>query len=124
MECPKCQKEYDDEFFYCPYCGTKTPQPKICGNCGLETRPEFSFCPLCGSKLEGNIYDEFEKLKNKLEEVKIYLNKDPSNRELWVLAADLLVELNNPKEAIICYERALELQPSMYVLNKIKSLTS
>ena len=51
MECPNCNKTYDDEFKFCPYCGEKKPEPKICPNCKLEPSIEFSFCPECGTEL-------------------------------------------------------------------------
>ena len=63
--CSKCGKEFNDEFEFCPYCGTKKPQPKICPKCKLEPSIEFSFCPKCGTEL----VDKVEYLK-KIEEIK------------------------------------------------------
>lgn len=51
MECPNCNKIYDDGFNFCPYCGIKKPAPKICPICELEPDLEFSFCPKCGTEL-------------------------------------------------------------------------
>ncbi|WP_295594309.1 zinc ribbon domain-containing protein [uncultured Methanobrevibacter sp.] len=51
MECPKCNRTYEDDFKFCPYCGEEKPKPKICPKCKLEPPIEFSFCPECGEKL-------------------------------------------------------------------------
>ena len=51
MECPNCNKTYDDNFKFRPYCGEEKPEPKICPNCIMELSLEFSFCPECGTEL-------------------------------------------------------------------------
>ena len=51
MNCPNCNKIYDDDFKFCPYCGEEKPEPKICPNCELELSTKFHFCPECGTKL-------------------------------------------------------------------------
>ena len=63
MECPKCNKTYDDDFKFCPYCGEEKPKPKICPNCELEPSVEFSFCPECGTELISK--SQWEELKRK-----------------------------------------------------------
>ena len=62
--CSKCGKEFNDEFDFCPYCGTEKPKPKICPKCKLEPSIEFSFCPKCGTEL----VDKEEYLKQIEEE--------------------------------------------------------
>lgn len=56
MECPNCNKTYDDDFKFCPYCGEKKPEPKICPNCELRPKLEFNFCPECGTELIKKTY--------------------------------------------------------------------
>lgn len=57
--CPNCNRTFDDDFEFCPYCGCKKPQAKVCPRCGLKTYDEFSFCPKCGSELmTGERYSE------------------------------------------------------------------
>lgn len=51
IDCPNCNRFYDDNFDFCPYCGTKKPSPKICPNCEISTYATFSFCPKCGTEL-------------------------------------------------------------------------
>ena len=51
MKCPNCNKTYNDDFKFCPYCGEGKPEPKICPNCELEHNAEFIFCPECGTQL-------------------------------------------------------------------------
>ena len=68
--CSKCGKEFNDEFEFCPYCGTEKPQPKICPKCKLEPSVEFSFCPKCGIELvdKSEYLAKVEK-KRKAEEI-------------------------------------------------------
>lgn len=51
MECPNCNKIYDDDFKFCPYCGEKKPDPKICPVCEIEHDIKFNFCTECGEEL-------------------------------------------------------------------------
>ena len=62
--CSNCGKEFNDEFEFCPYCGTEKPKQKICPKCKLEPSIEFSFCPKCGTEL----VDKEEYLKQIEEE--------------------------------------------------------
>ena len=57
--CPNCNRSFDNDFEFCPYCGSKKPQAKVCPRCALETYEEFSFCPKCGAELmAGERYSE------------------------------------------------------------------
>ncbi|WP_405322859.1 zinc ribbon domain-containing protein [Methanobrevibacter sp.] len=57
--CPNCNRSFDDDFEFCPYCGCKKPQAKVCPRCALETYEVFSFCPKCGAELmAGERYSE------------------------------------------------------------------
>ena len=38
VDCPNCNKYYNDDFDFCPYCGTKKPFPKVCPECNGEGR--------------------------------------------------------------------------------------
>ena len=29
MECPICKKDYDEEFYYCPWCGSENPKNSL-----------------------------------------------------------------------------------------------
>ena len=52
MICPYCKKNFNEEFDYCPWCGSKKPDLKICPNCEYKTYDEeFMFCPECGNEL-------------------------------------------------------------------------
>ena len=51
---------FRDDFDFCPYCGTKSPEPKICLRCGFES-VKYDFCPKCGIKLSE------EEGKNRIE---------------------------------------------------------
>ena len=68
MQCPNCNKNYEDDFDFCPYCGTKKPEPpkpKTCPECGFQSN-KYSFCPKCGEKLLNDA--ELEKYRIKEEE--------------------------------------------------------
>lgn len=50
VNCPSCNRFYNDDFAYCPFCGTKKPEGKICPKCKFKSI-EYSYCPHCGKKL-------------------------------------------------------------------------
>ena len=37
MKYIKCKEIYDDDFKFCPYCGEKKPEGKICLGCKYES---------------------------------------------------------------------------------------
>lgn len=96
MECPNCNKHYDDDFAYCPYCGIKKPEPLACHKCGFQSN-EFSFCPNCGEKLITLI--ELKKLKileenkNRIEELKDYSFSLNLHRHINI--NDIITDINN-----------------------------
>lgn len=52
MDCTSCKaKNLQEEFHFCPYCGTELGKPAKCPNCGRETEPDAKFCPDCGTQL-------------------------------------------------------------------------
>lgn len=55
VDCPNCNKFYNDDFDFCPYCGTKKPAPKICPKCEISTYESYMFCPKCGTELISKI---------------------------------------------------------------------
>ena len=82
--CSKCGKEFNDEFDFCPYCGTKKPQPKICPKCKLEPSIEFSFCPKCGTELlEKEEYLEQIEKKKKIKEYERLDSEQEKLEEEW-----------------------------------------
>lgn len=46
--CPACGAMCAPNVAFCPTCGTKMPQPLVCGGCGKELVPGTKFCPYCG----------------------------------------------------------------------------
>ena len=91
MECPNCNKIYDDDFKFCPYCGEKKPDPMVCINCHSEYYAEYSFCPECGVELITK--EEF----NTLEEEYAIVNIE-ENRKRWKI--NQLKELSIDKEEL------------------------
>lgn len=96
MNCPNCNKKYDDDFAFCPYCGTEKPEPLVCHKCGLESY-DFSFCPNCGEKLITLI--ELERLKineenkNRREELIDYSYSLNLQRHIDIM--DIISDINN-----------------------------
>lgn len=73
MECPNCYRTYDNGFKFCPYCGEKKPEPKICPNCKFRTfDEEFMFCPECREKLILKTeYERLEKVRKDEDEERL-----------------------------------------------------
>lgn len=56
MICRNCNREYDDEYRFCPFCGTEK-EWFWCPKCSFSD-PTYSFCPRCGEKLIR--YEDYE----------------------------------------------------------------
>ena len=56
MICRNCNKDYDDEYMFCPFCGTEK-EWFWCPKCSFSD-PTYSFCPRCGEKLIR--YEDYE----------------------------------------------------------------
>ena len=54
MKCKnlECQRELNEEFNVCPYCGTAIEKKRICPSCGTELPFDAVFCPLDGTRLQ------------------------------------------------------------------------
>ena len=96
MICSNCNKEFNDDFAFCPHCGAKNEPPVesepeifICSNCGFEST-EYNFCPDCGTQL---------------------LSKNDA-KELLYDKANELVFMARWYEAMDCYDKAIELDSS------------
>lgn len=54
MKCIKCEKEIQEDFKVCPYCGAKiVHNPVICPNCDNVVSGDYEICSECGSRLDG-----------------------------------------------------------------------
>lgn len=49
--CPFCKKDLLESDMFCPYCGRKVKNIKICNQCGEPNELEDNFCSNCGSKM-------------------------------------------------------------------------
>lgn len=49
--CPFCKKDLLEGDTFCPYCGRKVKNIKICNQCGEPNDKEDNFCSNCGSKI-------------------------------------------------------------------------
>lgn len=50
-KCPFCKGELLESDMFCPYCGRKVKNMKICGHCGEPNDVGDNFCSNCGSKM-------------------------------------------------------------------------
>lgn len=58
-KCPKCGKEYDDNFKFCQKDGTQlieSQRKKKCSGCGTENDGDATYCCNCGKKLGNGIF--------------------------------------------------------------------
>lgn len=67
--CMKCNENYDDDFVFCPKCGSNliTDNHLKCPNCEKELDNDFIFCPYCGYKLNNDLDNELDILKKNAE---------------------------------------------------------
>lgn len=73
--CPKCNKEYNDDFNFCPHCSghlSIKPEQGYCQDCGMwvDNYYGFSCCPNCNGDLIR------ESTLRKFEEVVIQQEKE------------------------------------------------
>lgn len=115
MKCPKCNKNIDDDFKFCPYCGEKKPSPKICPNCELEHNAKFSFCPECGTQLiiksEYDLITNYEKSKRHNETIECFDKEIELNSNKEDSLSDKREYLENPErdnESTKWYNKILE----------------
>ena len=112
MECPKCNKTYDEDYKFCPYCGEEKPELKFCPKCELEPNSEFKFCPECDTELvkkteylrlltekaseykyeysKSNALNDEYKLEKALEYYSKAIELEPNKESLWSKKADCL----------------------------------
>lgn len=57
MKCDKCGNIIDDNYIWCPVCGTKRPKNNYCNNCGTKIEDDSKYCKDCGSKVDLHKYD-------------------------------------------------------------------
>ena len=50
-KCMFCLKDLTEEVRFCPYCGRKLVDIKICSNCGEPNELDDNFCTNCGTKI-------------------------------------------------------------------------
>lgn len=75
--CPNCQKDFDDEFIFCHYCGEKLQDknPKLfCPYCGNKIDADDGYCPHCGKDLIG-IHESNSRLQGE-EELRLGIELD------------------------------------------------
>lgn len=124
MECPNCNKTFDDDFDLCPYCGMMSPILKACPECLYETLEEDIFCPKCSAKLMNKI-QLIKDLKEKISDYKMLgeyekvlecydktIELEPTNMLSWKAKANYLSGHARHDEALECWDKAIELNPT------------
>ena len=82
FECPKCGKNVNEDFKYCPYCEFKLY--KDCSKCGKELRSDWKICPYCGNH---DINDKVKKDWAKVEVEKV-------EKKMKVMKEDILPKIS------------------------------
>lgn len=98
MICPNCNRTYDDDFNFCPYCKTKKPSPKICPNCEFKTYDDFNFCPICSEDLISEREYQSRQEKIRTEEKKNQLRKIVEKEDLSFSSKQILCDKINREE--------------------------
>lgn len=80
--CPKCSKEVNSEFKFCPYCEFKLT--KDCTKCNKPLRADWKICPYCGHHQEQD--------KTKKAWIKIQVEKIEKKKKI---KEDILADLEN-----------------------------
>lgn len=75
MKCPNCNRRYLNSYKFCPHCGTKRPEPKICPICEHEYFVRKA-CPKCRVKL----VEKEEYIQKKSEKSVNYKEKGRSGK--------------------------------------------
>lgn len=52
LQCLSCQSEIPAQSKFCPECGSKLEEPRLCPDCGKSVSKKSKYCPDCGKKLE------------------------------------------------------------------------
>jgi len=81
-DCPKCSKEVNEEFKFCPYCEFKLT--KDCTKCSKHLRADWKICPYCWHHQEQE-YKKKDWMKVEVEKVE----KKKKTKE------DILAKINN-----------------------------
>ena len=97
MKCHNCNKTYDDDFNFCPYCGN-------------ELIDESELIELM-EKIDN--YKKLEKYKEAIECCNKIIELDPTDEMAWNNKGYCLGELNRYEEAIECYKKAEEISNSL-----------
>lgn len=66
VPCPKCQKEVNSHFSYCPHCDFALYSP--CKGCGKPLSFDWNSCPHCGKKAKHKAVEEENPLKKEKKE--------------------------------------------------------
>lgn len=56
--CQKCNVSYDDDFAFCPKCGSSLAtkiETMFCPYCGKKVESDVDFCPYCGKNLNTDL---------------------------------------------------------------------
>lgn len=101
MECPNCNRTYDEDFKFCPFCGEEKPEPLTCPDCGYESR-EYSFCPNCGKKLLNKTKLNENKIRRE-EELKKEKELEEKNKKNEIY--QLIKEIENNRNLVFMESR-------------------
>lgn len=110
--CSNCNKEYNDEFSFCPFCGSQYGKIE-CPNCHKLLDTSCSFCGYCGHKLVNNKeLDTKENIKEESDNNKINLPKIYN----LIIKISLIIMSTLFLIAIFCPYYKMTLQQDIYSL--------
>ena len=120
INCKKCGKIISSEFPHCPYCRESLSKEKqdranyfsLCRHCGRGLRRIWITCPYCNGILDSISYEKYKHMESKNPEAV------ESNRK-----GNEYLESRDAANAIKCYERAIELDPSYTVAWRSKGIS-
>jgi hypothetical protein len=110
--CGNCTKEFEENYKFCPYCGSREDGNKNCPSCGAKVKKDYPFCFNCGYKF--NINQQTKKLNIKETIIMPESEKVQENIEEFYSSAQTET-VKKPKKEKKCFIKGFNKEILNYV---------